>query len=107
VVLDWAMNFQVSIDGGPQTQFQFNGVCTSCAKTFNFSVYDNQSLLPGSHTLSLTLLNATGTNRFPSIGDDTNLTVFYFDYAVINGTNSMAQTPTTSTTPPATSTVQQ
>jgi hypothetical protein len=114
VELEYAINFQVSIDGSAQTPFQFDGVCApaapSCNPTFNFTIYDIQSLQSGNHTLDLTLLNATGSNS------SSNYTFFYFDYAVVNETDAfptqvtsstVAHTRTTSATPQASSTAQQ
>jgi hypothetical protein len=86
------MNFQVSIDGGPQTQFQFDGVCPGCVPTYNFTAYDIQSLHSANHTLVLALVNATGTN---SVG----LTPFYFDYAAVNETEAFPTQATSSTAP--------
>jgi hypothetical protein len=117
VILIYAINFQVSIDGGGQTQYQFDGVCdptaSSCAFVYNFTAYNTQSLQPGDHTLDLKLLNATGINA------NQNLTLFQFQYAVVNETDAFptqaisltstpstvaARTSTTSTAAPYTST---
>jgi hypothetical protein len=73
------MNFQVGINRGVQTQFQFNEVCGTPNAAHNFTVYNIQSLHSGNHTLDLTLLNATGVN---SIGS----TIFNFNYAVVDET---------------------
>jgi hypothetical protein len=101
------MGFQVSIDEGVQTQFQFNGVCDSdvnCNIAYNFTAYNIQSLHSGNHTLDLTLLNATGSNTF---GDYTifydDYSVFYFEYAVVNETDTFP-TPTISSTAPTSTT---
>jgi hypothetical protein len=75
------MNFQVSIDGGLQTQYQIDGMCDGCNATYNFTAYNVQSLQNGSHTLDLTLLNATGENRIP-VGP--GRTMFYFDFAAVD-----------------------
>jgi hypothetical protein len=95
------MNFQVSIDGGAPSPYQFDGVCGTCNTTYNFTAYNTQSLPFGTHTLDLTLLNATGSNSG---------TLFNFNYAVVNETNAFPTQPTsiapTSTTAPAPSTVQ-
>jgi hypothetical protein len=91
VVLIWAINFQVSIDGGAQAQYHFDGPCGDC-HTFNISVYDNQSLQFGSHTLVLTLLNATGINR--ALYPNENSTDFSFDYAVVTSPTAPAASTT-------------
>jgi hypothetical protein len=92
------MNFQVSIDGGPQTQYQINDMCdpTDCYDTFNFSAYNIQSLQSGNHTLDLTLLNATGVNN------DENYTDFFFDYAMVNETHAFPTQVISSTSTPST-----
>jgi hypothetical protein len=118
VLLAWAIGFQVGIDGGVQTQYQFNGVCdSSCNPTYNFTAYSIQSLQSGNHTLDLTLLTATGVNV--GINNDENYTAFYFDHAVVNETHAFsiqaisststtstaaAHTPITSTAAPPSST---
>jgi hypothetical protein len=108
-VLINAINFQVSIDGGGQTQYQFDGNSND-EFTYNFSAYNIQSLQSGNHTLDLTLLNATGSNSY------FNYTIFDFNYAVVNETDAfptqvtsstVAHTRTTSTTPQVSSTAQQ
>jgi hypothetical protein len=71
------MNFLVSIDGGAQTPYQFDGICETCNVTF-FAAYDIQSLQYGDHTLSVTLLDATGINA------QGNYTAFYFNDAIVN-----------------------
>jgi hypothetical protein len=94
VILIYAINFQVSIDGGGQTQFQFDGVCdpaaSSCSPTYGFVIYNIQSLQSGTHTLDLTLLNPTGT-------DGAAVTAFYFDYAAVNETDAFPTQATSST----------
>jgi hypothetical protein len=95
------MNFQVSIDGGPQTQYQIDGMCDGCNATYNFTAYNVQSLQNGSHTLDLTLLNATGENRIP-VGP--GRTMFYFDFAAVDALPIQANStpaPITSPAPPA------
>jgi hypothetical protein len=96
VVLIKAINFQVSIDGGAETQFQFDGSGTcqelgglDCPTKYNFTVY-NESLPFGSHILDLTLLNATGSYS------DGNYTSFQFDYAVVNETDAFPTQATSS-----------
>jgi hypothetical protein len=100
VVLTWAVSFQVSIDGGIQTQSQLNGVCKStvsiCSTALapNFLAYDIQSLQSGNHTLNLTLLNATDINA------DGNYTVFAFNYGVVNEADAFpTQTISSNSTP--------
>jgi hypothetical protein len=94
VVLASAMNFQVSVDGGSQTQFQFDGVCSGCSLTYYFIAYNIQSLQLGTHSLDLTLLDATGTNSVPG-----GLTSFSFQYAAINETDAFPTQTTSSTVP--------
>jgi hypothetical protein len=92
------MNFQVSIDGSAQTQFQFNGVCVTCDWIYNFTAYNIQWLDSGNHTLDLTLLNAIGSDAFG------NSTTFYFDYAAVNETDAFSTQATSSTSTVPTST---
>jgi hypothetical protein len=103
VLLVSAINFQVSIDGGAQTQYQFNGVCdptaSSCNPTYNFTAYDIQSLQSGNHTLDLTLLDATGTD---ANGVNASLTIFDFDYAAVNETDAFTIQTISSTVPTST-----
>jgi hypothetical protein len=101
VGLTYAMGFQVSIDGGAETQFQFDGMCdpTDCEGTYNFTAYDIQSLQSGNHTLDLTLLNATGTDTFYNDNYDTD---FNFDYAAVNETDAFPTRATSSTVPTST-----
>jgi hypothetical protein len=94
VTLVFAINFQVSIDGGVQTQFHFDGVCdptiSSCNPTYGFVAYNIQSLHSGTHTLDLTLLDPTST-------DGAAFTTFYFDYATVNETDAFLTQVTSST----------
>jgi hypothetical protein len=94
------MNFQVSIDGGVQTQYQINGICdptaSSCTFIYNFTAYNIQSLQSGNHSLDLTLLNATGINAAG------NVTVFPFEYAVVNETDAFPTQAISSTSAPST-----
>jgi hypothetical protein len=94
-ILQFAIGFQVSIDGGVQTPVQINGVCPSCNPTYNFTAYDIQSLDSGSHALNLTLLNATGVNA------DENFSIFKFDYAVVNETPTQTFSSTVPTSTPS------
>jgi hypothetical protein len=105
---EYAMNFQVSIDGGASSQYQFDGQLDGCPAIagaacllFNLTAYGIQSLPAGTHTLGLTLLNATGLYPFGP-----NLTFFAFNYATVNETNVSPIQPTSLTAPTSTTLTQ-
>jgi hypothetical protein len=89
------VGFQVSIDGGAQTQFQIDGNANDDI-AYNFSAYNIQSLQSGNHTLDLILLNATGSNSY------FNYAIFDFNYAVVNETDAFPTQVTSSTSTPST-----
>jgi hypothetical protein len=83
VALGPAINFQVSVDGGPQSRFHFDGAClSSCGWRYNFPAYDVQGLQYGNHNVKFTLLDATGFNASSS-----RTTTIWFDRAVVNEAN--------------------
>ena len=89
VALGPAIDFQVSVDGGPQSQFHFDGAClSSCGWRYNFSAYDVQGLQFGNHNVEFTLLDATALNA-----SSTGTTTIWFDRAVVNEASSRTPPP--------------
>ena len=93
-----AIKLNVSVDGGTQTTYHFDGVWNCCNSTFpaayNFPIYDITSLSPGGHALLLTLLDCE--LGYECTRPSGQYSILFFDYAAVNNETNPYPTSTTS-----------
>ena len=93
------MNTSFTLDGGSSSAFVYSwdSQCYSQDPDgcYNTSVYNNQSLTYGAHTLNITMLLYTGPNTFEGI----TASDFWFDYAVISTPTSVSVVPSSTGQP--------
>ena len=102
-VIQQQMNSSFTLDGGPPSLFVYSWEARCCdppsgpTGCYNTSVYNNQGLSYGAHTLKIYMFSYLGPNSY----DGTKYCDFVFDYAVISTpTSSVISSLSTSSTVP-------
>jgi hypothetical protein len=91
-----SVNFSVDEETPHRTITDDRCVYDGC---WNFKIYDNQTLAYSRHNLTITALS--------QFWDDSNGTILYFDYVIVNTTDPLSVTPTPSVPTGASSTPKQ
>ena len=94
-VIQQQMNTSFAVDGGPPSSFVYSWNTRCCdppsgpTGCYNTSVYNNQALSYGAHTLNIQMFSYLGPNSYPG----TTYCDFVFDYAVISTPTSTSAIP--------------